>query len=436
MHVTGESYGSHLLVPTSNARVVIRFPLAGRHCVLQWFLPLINVMFLVNLFLVIITCSVSGSKNGTPLHREIVLFLAQLLDRINKMGNFQGVQLAQDVELLRVAFSLSNLIACLALVLVAKLYYDQTLLLTELKFARQSLNVTPNADKEVLFFNRVPKVGSQTVMGLLKALSAQNNFTHYVDDEKIKKAAGEKTVLPQVELLNYANMFTKNFTPPCVYNKHMSFVDFPTLGPDFYRPIYMNFVREPVQRVISWYYYIRAPWYQFEQDSHGNYTKLKSMFGERPFPLKLSYDDCVMGNYQECRYIPGNNHVVKHEGGSHVSQIMFFCGHGWECQIMNGEEGFKLAVANVESHFAVVGVLEEMDKSMTVLEHFLPRFFTGVKEVYSKNKQYWSNVNKNKFRPEVSGYVRDLVKRNMTREIEFYEYCKQRLHKQYLSLGL
>ncbi len=24
--------------------------------------------------------------------------------------------------------------------------------------------------------------------------------------------------------------------------------------------MYVNFVREPVQRVISWYYYIRSPW--------------------------------------------------------------------------------------------------------------------------------------------------------------------------------
>jgi hypothetical protein len=31
-------------------------------------------------------------------------------------------------------------------------------------------------------------------------------------------------------------------------------------------PIYMNFVRHPVERLISWFYYVRAPWYQFDLD--------------------------------------------------------------------------------------------------------------------------------------------------------------------------
>lgn len=39
-----------------------------------------------------------------------------------------------------------------------------------------SLNNTKRADKHVLFFNRVPKVGSQTFMQLLRRLSVRNGF--------------------------------------------------------------------------------------------------------------------------------------------------------------------------------------------------------------------------------------------------------------------
>ena len=49
----------------------------------------------------------------------------------------------------------------------------------------------------------------------------------------------------------------------------------------------------------------------------------------------------------------------------------------------------RKAKENVEKHYAVVGVLEELNKTLTVLEHYVPRFFKGAKDVYySKNKKW------------------------------------------------
>ncbi len=50
----------------------------------------------------------------------------------------------------------------------------------------------------------------------------------------------------------------------------------------------------------------------------------------------------------------------------------------------------KKAKENVEKHYAVVGVLEELNMTLTVLEHYVPRFFKGALDTYWSKK---SNFN-------------------------------------------
>ena len=113
----------------------------------------------------------------------------------------------------------------------------------------------------------------------------------------------------------------------------------------------------------------------------------------------------------------------------------------------------RKAKENLEKHYAVVGVLEELNKTLTVLEHYVPRFFKGAKDVYwskwdkiivnnifmiqiSDEVQIFSKINRNIYKPSVAEATKDIVRKNFTRELEFFDFCKQRLHKQYLALNL
>lgn len=49
------------------------------------------------------------------------------------------------------------------------------------KLDPDSLNNTKKANKDLLFFNRVPKVGSQTTMELIKTLAIKNDFHYHKD---------------------------------------------------------------------------------------------------------------------------------------------------------------------------------------------------------------------------------------------------------------
>jgi len=283
------------------------------------------------------------------------------------------------------------------------------------------LNNTRKAGTQIIFFNRVPKVGSQTFMELLRRLSVKNNFHFHRDAvqrvETIRLAPDQQQEL--------AEMVT-DLPSPSVYVKHVCYTNFTKFN--LPTPIYVNIVRDPIERVISWYYYVRAPWY---------YVERKQAFPDLPLPdprwLRKDFETCVLRGDRECTYNEGETH----EGiGDHRRQSLFFCGHSHACTPFNTVGALERAKHAVESQYAVVGVLEDLNTTLSVFEKYIPRFFSGASEVYYDPTNNFNKINTNSFKPPVSERVKEIVRKNFTREIEFYQFCKQRLHKQYLAVNL
>ena len=83
------------------------------------------------------------------------------------------------------------------------------------------LNNTRNARQDILFFNRVPKVGSQTFMELLRLLSIRNDFGFHQDRvqrvETIRLAPEDQAALAAM---------ISSYETPSVYIKHVCFTNF------------------------------------------------------------------------------------------------------------------------------------------------------------------------------------------------------------------
>ncbi|KAJ8942012.1 hypothetical protein NQ314_010242, partial [Rhamnusium bicolor] len=263
------------------------------------------------------------------------------------------------------------------------------------------LNNTRRAKQDIIFFNRVPKVGSQTLMELLRRLSVRNGFGFHQD--RVQRV---ETIRLSPEDQAALSALVSSYEPPGVYIKHVCFTNVSEFG--LPEPIYINLVRDPIERVISWYYYVRAPWY---------YVERKIAFPDIPLP-----DPKWLKKRRDWR--------------SQASIYVFFCGHHADCLPFNTDGALERAKRAVEQHYAVVGVLEELNTTLTVLENYVPRFFEGASDIYWNEISRYNPINKNAFKPPVMEEVKDIVKRNFTKEIEFYEFCKQRLHKQYLALKL
>ena len=94
----------------------------------------------------------------------------------------------------------------------------------------------------------------------------------------------------------------------------------------------------------------------------------------------------------------------------------------------------KLAKANMEKFYPVVGITENIDMTLKVLEVKMPQYFKDAFIEYHTNVGVMSKRNINREKKNVSSEVIQQLKQNLTNEYEFYHFCKQRLVEQYKSI--
>lgn len=83
------------------------------------------------------------------------------------------------------------------------------------------LNNTRKAINEIVFFNRVPKVGSQTFMELLKRLAMENEYEFHRDAMQ-----RVETIRLNVRQQHDLASVVASLPTPSVYVKHVCFTNF------------------------------------------------------------------------------------------------------------------------------------------------------------------------------------------------------------------
>ncbi|XP_075160319.1 heparan sulfate 2-O-sulfotransferase pipe isoform X1 [Haematobia irritans] len=289
-------------------------------------------------------------------------------------------------------------------------------------YSSDALNNTKKAEVDVVFFNRVPKVGSQSLMELMVRLGKAHNYVHSRDQGK----PHETIFLKPPQQKAFINELYRQ-SRPRVYSQHIAYINFTQHHQP--RPIYINLVRDPIERIRSWHYYVRAEWY---------YRDLQAKLGDKApkMPpkefMEMDLDTCVRTGDIHCQF---NQMEIKNPAGDHRRQTLFFCGQNRKlCMPFNSKAAMQKAKRTVEQDYAVVGTWEDTNITLSVLEHYIPRFFGNAKAIYYEGKDRLSSVNKNNVTRPISEETRMILSRNLTHEIEFYEFCKQRLYLQYNAI--
>ena len=192
-----------------------------------------------------------------------------------------------------------------------------------------------------------------------------------------------------------------------VYNRHFYYIDLGKYGVDVN---YFNFVRHPVERFISNFYYERSPnrWL-------GRHDRPKDSW------FRKTLDQCVADEEdRECQI-----------GVGQELQMRYFC----DCYTssMTEEEMMMEALRTVDQDFSVVGVLEMFNDSLAVLEQFLPSFFEGAREAFPRVEEKFFNHNPHR---KVLNKTREILSQRLKYDIEFYQFVKQRLSLQLQKINM
>ncbi|XP_065284809.1 uronyl 2-sulfotransferase isoform X1 [Dermacentor albipictus] len=275
----------------------------------------------------------------------------------------------------------------------------------------QGLTGHPNASSPAprvrLVYNRVPKCASTTLLTLLRRLSATNGFRHLhcrIYDKRMLTSDEQAEFVEEVMSLR----------APCSYDRHVYFLDFEEFG--HANPTYINMVRDPVDRIASSFYYSRAI------AARRRDPTLRKV---PPRWLRETFEECVQRGGDGCCFAEGQPH--------RSLMVPYFCGHDPRCLIVQNSWALDKARQNIERHFSVVGVLEDLNTTLALLETSVPIFFRGAAALYRKEglhkNRNWSGPSK------VALRTREMLRRNISLEYELYEFVRQRLHAQWRRLA-
>ena len=130
----------------------------------------------------------------------------------------------------------------------------------------------------------------------------------------------------------------------------------------------VNMVRDPVSRLVSQFYYLRAAkrWARAERPPQEWRTK------------KL--EACVLSGDTECQVtccfyktiVKMRHPAPQVGGGGQDMQLTYFCGSHAQCANSSNPAALQLARHNLETRYSVVGVLEHFNTSIAVMEQYLP----------------------------------------------------------------
>lgn len=259
---------------------------------------------------------------------------------------------------------------------------------------------------QLVFYNKVQKCGSTSLLSIANYLS-NHNISKFKVYEHVPEFELNMPERGRGRREKEARVVT-NLRRPSLYARHVYYINFRDF--DLENPIYINMVRDPVERFVSDYYF----------EYYGSFIQNKSQ------PINVvNINECILKEHRRCTA----NYYVS------LFMTRYFCGHSDLCAA-NPDQSIEIAKRNIENEFLFVGLTEEFDNSLMLLEKILPNFFSGAHKawkVLKKNEKHaFSTVHKEKLSTEAESVLR----KKLWADYELYRFVERRFRDAKLAYGV
>jgi hypothetical protein len=255
----------------------------------------------------------------------------------------------------------------------------------------------PNPNQHVVFFNRIPKAGSTTLLTILRRLASRRarelrgrHSAESVHTTTAATTARTFTVFnarmpdyylqaPFAPSTNWSSgwdrlsQLSANATAAHgqIYVNHVYWVNFTHAG--LPQPLAIQMMREPGEREVSQYYY----------DLWGP-RKVKDMNDAR----KAAMEATGLGHPPTINEYVALSPVSLQGGAGCLPtaniQTRFFCGYHPICHDICTEAALERAKIVLDSEYAVVGLLDRFPDTLRLLELMDPSWFANITRVYRR----------------------------------------------------
>ncbi|RXM29212.1 Heparan sulfate 2-O-sulfotransferase 1 [Acipenser ruthenus] len=272
--------------------------------------------------------------------------------------------------------------------------------------------VLDESDDVVIIYNRVPKTASTSFTNIAYDLCGKNKY-HVLH---INTTRNNPVMSLQDQVRFVKNVTSWKEMKPGFYHGHVAFLDFAKFGVKK-KPIYINVIRDPIERLVSYYYFLR-----FGDDYRPGLRRRKQ--GDKKVILSSTRTtqpglQFLPSTFDECVSSAGSDCAAE----KLWLQIPFFCGHNSECWNVGSRWALEQAKYNLINEYLLVGVTEELEDFIMMLEAALPRFFRGAAELYRTGKKSHLRKTSEK-KPPTKESIAKLQQSDIWKmENEFYEFA-------------